>query len=326
MFANETLLLPFRRWDIGPDIDDPQPAASAPGANDASENFINNGPPRIVDSPPPPPTRYFGQAEMMPPSSPQASFERDNSGEFGGSDSGGGPDDGQPPPGAERIYTKRPPLPQQQQQPNYNVNRLYGKNDLYYTTNPRRQDTFETGPPVYYNNKNVYEPPAPPPARRVYKIYPVLGKRSVREIANRTRTSADADGDVPVEYLSAHWHRQTRHQLYASIERYLEAAHEHSGAGDGIYQSGSDCVRRALCETAHKQRRDTAPGSFVGELLRVVFSLPDVAGTPEDHERLRRDDGYHEAFHGGDSTSMAACAQRYARCRGRSMWESMFTV
>lgn len=154
---------------------------------------------------------------------------------------------------------------------------------------------------------SVRPAPAAAPQRRHHRIYPALGKRSVR---NR-RSVAAVDPD---EHLSLHLHRSTRHTLYASVERYL-AAHG---------QPGDACVRRALCETSRKRRSDAdEPGSFVGELMRVVFSLPDVAVTDGDHERLRREDGYHEAAHGGGAN--VDCAVKYAAC-AQSVWESVYTV
>lgn len=218
---------------------------------------------------------------------------------------------------------RRPPDTQPQ------LNQLYDRDDWYYSRdrfvgNKRPQQRLDeqlidrlasngaSYRPWTASTGWSARPPVPAPAaapapqRRHHRIYPALGKRSVRN-----RRSADAE-----DHLSLHLHRSTRHSLYASVERYL-AAHG---------QPGDVCVRRALCETSRKRRSDgNEPGSFVGELLRVVFSLPDVATTDSDHERLRREDGYHEAAHGGDREADVDCAARYAAC-GESVWESVYTL
>lgn len=212
------------------------------------------------------------------------------------------------------------------------INQLYAQDDSFYRR--QRPQQWQREPPQLerrYDDNRVlgeqiarytsadaidrqsYRPwPAEtvqqrPPARRHHLIYPALGKRSVREV----RTS--------VEQYSAHHHRSTRHTLYASIERYLRAAtagncngHSEDGRSGGGQQQ---CVQRMLCETARK-RLETQPGSFVGELMRVVFTLPDVAAHAADHERLRREDRYHEAYHenGLEGGDLISCAAKYPQC------------
>lgn len=121
----------------------------------------------------------------------------------------------------------------------------------------------------------VQSPPARQAAR--HRVYPVLGKRSVRDLNVHHQ-------DHEEDRLALHHHRSTRHSLYESIERYLEAlvifkwfllpqiylyvdlflicSHKHHG---------NECVRKALCETAQRRKRDTQPGTFIVELMRVIF-------------------------------------------------------
>lgn len=214
----------------------------------------------------------------------------------------------------DAYYASRPP-------PNAppRLNQLYDRDDRYYASDRRQQQLInrfaaDDGAPFRpwtagagWSEHRPAQPAAlPPPPRRHHRIYPALGKRSIRSTGRPTT-------DRPIEHLSLMLHRSTRHTLYDRVERYLEA---HGQPGDA-------CVRRALCETSRRQRSDREPGSFVGELMRVVFSLPDVAQHAVDHERLRREDAYHEAAHGGEEG--VTCAVRYAACEA-SVWESVYTV
>lgn len=122
------------------------------------------------------------------------------------------------------------------------TNSMYSANDWYYNQ-PKHRKSSKYG--YYFNKapkerlydqidriaKQPYRPwqkksswgrpttSAPPPKRRPVKtgrrlVYPMLRKRSVRDVTLQSD---------PEERLSLHHHRSTRHALYVSIEKYLQA-------------------------------------------------------------------------------------------------------
>lgn len=78
--------------------------------------------------------------------------------------------------------------------------------------------------------------------------------------------------------------------------------------------NGHQCVLRTLCETGQKSN-EHEPGSFAGELLRAVFTIPEAL----DHEPVAyRDSRYDKAHaHKGD------CAALYPECK-LSIWDAPF--
>lgn len=71
---------------------------------------------------------------------------------------------------------------------------------------------------------------------------------------------------------------------------------------------------RTLCETGQKSQ-EQEPGSFVGEILRAVFTIPEAL----DHEQVAyRDTRYDKAHsHLGD------CVAMYPECK-ESIWDAHF--
>ncbi|XP_055609980.1 uncharacterized protein LOC129756937 [Uranotaenia lowii] len=125
------------------------------------------------------------------------------------------------------------------------------------------------------------------------RFYPVFGKRSIDENTH------------PEDKLFLDHHRATRHELYAKIEKFLEAKGKH----------GNHCVRRALCETGQRKNDpDAKPESFLREILKAVFSLPTTHETP-DHPVHRQYDEAHA--HPGD------CSEKYPHCQD-SFWAEDF--
>ncbi|XP_013110051.2 uncharacterized protein LOC106088888 [Stomoxys calcitrans] len=150
--------------------------------------------------------------------------------------------------------------------------------------------------------------------RSEHRVLPIFGKRSV--------TNDNANADVPshrhhgrsirssdsfskVDRIHINHHRQTRRDLYERIESYLE----------GRGSNGHHCVLRALCETGQKGE-EHEPGSFVGELMRALFTLPEAF----DRER-----GYKEQRYDAANGHRGDCSARYHLCKD-SLWTSHFVM
>ncbi|XP_075144852.1 uncharacterized protein LOC142219952 [Haematobia irritans] len=151
--------------------------------------------------------------------------------------------------------------------------------------------------------------------RAEHRIFPIFGKRSIpmgenlssENVTHRhhRRTIRSSDSFSRLDRIHIHHHRRTRHDLYERIETYLE----------GRGSNGHHCVLRALCETGQKQG-DHEPGSFVGELMRTIFTLPEAFHREHGHKELRYDAAN---AHIGD------CATRYHLCKD-SLWSSHFVM
>ncbi|EDW04955.1 GH24022 [Drosophila grimshawi] len=162
---------------------------------------------------------------------------------------------------------------------------------------------------------NSYYRPAPPKSKseqpRHHKIYPVFGKRSIPDAAiphHRHRRSGVAsvpDADLTnMEGIQIKYHRNSRQKLYERIEKYL----------DKRGHNGHQCVLRTLCETGQKSN-EKEPGSFVGELLRAVFTIPEAL----DHEPVAYRDTRYDKAHAHKND----CAVLFPECK-HSIWDAPF--
>lgn len=79
---------------------------------------------------------------------------------------------------------------------------------------------------------------------------------------------------------------------------------------------GSECLRKALCETRKKQADET-PGGLVAEIMRVIFSPPVPNEDTIYSSLIERD--YDVAA----SNASANCAEIYSTCKD-SLWTSDF--
>ncbi|XP_017020167.1 uncharacterized protein [Drosophila kikkawai] len=153
--------------------------------------------------------------------------------------------------------------------------------------------------------------PTRPPAPRRHHIYPVFGKRSIPDAANphkRQRRSGVAteheDKISRLEQLQIKHHRHSRQALYERVEKYLDKRGHH----------GRHCVLRTLCETGQKSE-EKEPGTFVGELMRAVFTIPEAL----DNEPVAYRDTHYDKAH----ASKQDCAALYPECK-QSMWQAQF--
>ncbi|XP_033167422.1 uncharacterized protein LOC117145765 [Drosophila mauritiana] len=169
----------------------------------------------------------------------------------------------------------------------------------------RRQDSTTT------TSAPTTSRPTRRPAPRHHRIYPVFGKRSIPDAANphkRQRRSGVAteheDKMSRLEQLQIKHHRRSRQSLYERIEKYLDKRGHH----------GHHCVLRTLCETGQKSTEEE-PGTFVGELMRAVFTLPEAM----DNEPVAYRDTHYDKAH----ASKADCAALYPECK-QSMWQAQF--
>ncbi|XP_017968475.1 uncharacterized protein LOC108659850 [Drosophila navojoa] len=183
-------------------------------------------------------------------------------------------------------------------------NTLRHRNSYYSAANGQRQRNG-----YYQPAESAHKPRSEP--RRHHQIYPVYGKRSLPDAANphhrhrRSGVASVADSELTrMENIQIKYHRSSRQTLYGRIEKYL----------DKRGHDGHQCVLRTLCETGQKSH-EQEPGSFVGELLRAVFTIPEAL----DHEPVAyRDTRYDKAHaHDGD------CAALYPKCK-MSIWDAPF--
>ncbi|XP_004519826.1 myb-like protein AA [Ceratitis capitata] len=112
-----------------------------------------------------------------------------------------------------------------------------------------------------------------------------------------------------MERIHVRHHRSTRQTLYGKIEKYLDKL--------GIKNS-HHCLLRALCETGQKSN-EVRPGTFVGELMRAVFTMPE----PLDDDLLENRVHYKDQRFDLANAFKGACAQEYGLCR-ESLWKSQF--
>ncbi|KAH8278414.1 hypothetical protein KR018_002872, partial [Drosophila ironensis] len=176
--------------------------------------------------------------------------------------------------------------------------RYYG-----YIKSNRRQD----GPPRTTTTRRPTRPPAP----RHHRIYPVFGKRSIPDAANphkrqrRSGVATEHEEQISrLEQLQIKHHRRSRQALYERIEKYLDKRGHH----------GYHCVLRTLCETGQKSK-EQEPGTFVGELMRAVFTIPEAL----DNEPVAYRDTHYDKAH----ASKQDCATLYPECK-QSMWQTQF--
>ncbi|XP_039493958.1 uncharacterized protein LOC120453352 [Drosophila santomea] len=192
----------------------------------------------------------------------------------------------------------------------------------YWALNSRLKDRYygyksqQAAPPVAQRRQDSTTAPTTSrptrrPAPRHHRIYPVFGKRSIPDAANphkRQRRSGVAteheDKMSRLEQLQIKHHRSSRQSLYERIEKYLDKRGHH----------GHHCVLRTLCETGQKSEEEE-PGTFVGELMRAVFTLPEAM----DNEPVAYRDTHYDKAH----ATKADCAALYPECK-QSMWQAQF--
>lgn len=94
--------------------------------------------------------------------------------------------------------------------------------------------------------------------------------------------------------------------------------------------NGTECVKRALCETS-QQRTDVEPDSFLVEIMRAVFSLPsqgDIHGGRSQPSPSSGDvDPMHRLYDEAIATGRqsADCGRLFDRCEG-SIWSGAFSI
>ncbi|KAH8414058.1 hypothetical protein KR222_003772, partial [Zaprionus bogoriensis] len=183
-------------------------------------------------------------------------------------------------------------------------NNFYGQRK----SNLRQQSRQQKAPSIPANKSR-----AGPHKRQ--QIYPVFGKRSLPDptIAHHHQHHRQRRSGVAVEHddkltrlegIQIKYHRNSRQNLYERIEKYL----------DKRGQKGHQCVLRTLCETGQKSQ-EREPGSFVGELLRAVFTMPEAL----DQEAVAYRDTRYDKAH----AAQGDCAALYPDCQ-RSIWEAPF--
>ncbi|KAH8363451.1 hypothetical protein KR084_010494 [Drosophila pseudotakahashii] len=171
-------------------------------------------------------------------------------------------------------------------------------------TAQRRQDSSST-------TTTTTSRPTRRPAPRHHHIYPVFGKRSIPDAANphqrqrRSGVATEHENQLSrLEQLQIKHHRRSRQSLYERVEKYLDKRGHH----------GHNCVLRTLCETGQKSE-EKEPGTFVGELMRAVFTIPEAM----DNEPVAYRDTHYDKAH----ASKQDCAALYPGCK-QSMWQAQF--
>ncbi|XP_065354529.1 uncharacterized protein LOC135948999 [Calliphora vicina] len=151
----------------------------------------------------------------------------------------------------------------------------------------------------------------PSTGRSEHRIYPIFGKQSISDVRkpqHRFRRSGIFT-EIPSKLDRIHigQHRRTRHDLYQRIEIYLTGRGSH----------GHHCVLRALCETGQKSH-ERKPGSFVAELMRAIFTMPEpIDATADGLPQI----GYKEQRYDTANSLKGNCASRYNLCKD-SLWSS----
>ncbi|KAM8705713.1 hypothetical protein ACLKA7_010073 [Drosophila subpalustris] len=185
---------------------------------------------------------------------------------------------------------------------------LRQRNRFYSSGSNQRQKNIYYGPP---KGKRQQKVPRISNQARHHQIYPVFGKRSIPDSVNphsrRRRSGVSSAHDIHLTRMEGHqikYHRSSRQTLYERIEKYLNKRG----------QNGHQCVLRTLCETGQKSG-EREPGSFVGELLRAVFTIPEAL----DHEPVAYRDAHYDKAHAFDGD----CAALYPECK-HSIWDAPF--
>ncbi|XP_036333991.1 uncharacterized protein LOC118744781 [Rhagoletis pomonella] len=176
----------------------------------------------------------------------------------------------------------------------------------------------------------------PPATARKHRIYPVFGKRSIAdepptavataaEIHSNNNNNTQQQQAMPhhrqrrsgivgpeltrIERIHIRHHRSTRQTLYEKIEKYLDKL--------GIKNS-HQCILRALCETGQKSK-ERSPGTFVGEIMRAVFTVPEALDEDLLENRIHYKDQRYDRANGFEGS----CNKQYALCE-QSLWETEF--
>ncbi|XP_053966960.1 uncharacterized protein LOC128868658 [Anastrepha ludens] len=214
----------------------------------------------------------------------------------------------------------------------------------------RRTDSSSTSQPVQQQRLKQQQQPArqqqkgsasgfyrqSPATARKHRIYPVFGKRSIAYEPptamsaathnnsssstnhaqqqstphHRHRRSGIVGPDLSrMERIHIRHHRSTRQALYEKIEKYLDKLE---------IKNSHQCILRALCETGQKSK-ERGPGTFVGEIMRAVFTIPEALDQDLLYNRIHYKDQRYDranAFEG-------SCDKEYALCQ-QSLWETQF--
>nr|XP_036228871.1 uncharacterized protein LOC106622194 isoform X2 [Bactrocera oleae] len=182
----------------------------------------------------------------------------------------------------------------------------------------------------------------PPATARKHRIYPVFGKRSIADEPATAQTAAAMHNNnknntlhstnhgkeqesTPhrryrrngitgnelsrMERIHVRHHRRTRQTLYEKIEKYLDKLE---------IPNSHHCILRAICETGQKSNERT-PGTFVGELMRALFTIPEALDEDIMENRIHYKDRRYDAA----NTFQGSCAKEYALCK-QSLWKSQF--
>ncbi|XP_012232278.1 uncharacterized protein [Linepithema humile] len=91
-------------------------------------------------------------------------------------------------------------------------------------------------------------------------------------------------------------HRRSRSVVYPKMEAFLQST--------GL--DGRSCVMKALCEAGQRDRSQVGIGSFIQELLHVIFTLPKDGTKFERSEERDYDRAYEMDGN---------CEQQYPACR-----------
>ncbi|KAF7389880.1 hypothetical protein HZH68_011737 [Vespula germanica] len=91
-------------------------------------------------------------------------------------------------------------------------------------------------------------------------------------------------------------HRRSRSVMFPKVEAFLQST--------GI--DGRSCVMKALCEAGQRHPSQIGKGTFVQELLHVIFTLPRDGGRFECSE----DRPYERAYQNGGN-----CEKLYPTCK-----------
>ncbi|XP_022129821.2 uncharacterized protein LOC111003549 [Pieris rapae] len=146
-----------------------------------------------------------------------------------------------------------------------------------YERKPNRRNDEKS---IYYLDENG-RVIAKKPFRRPTIVNPAFAKRSVNEESFRDRLNVKIDRMKMHErhgrdYLrhnegNSEFHRNSRAELYQKLETLISA----------LGSDGRQCVLRKLCESS----RARGQGTFLQELLRVVFTFPkDKNSSIEEHK------------------------------------------
>ncbi|XP_032669369.1 uncharacterized protein LOC116843228 [Odontomachus brunneus] len=98
---------------------------------------------------------------------------------------------------------------------------------------------------------------------------------------------------VPYRKSAEVYHRRSRRELYRKIELMLRTQQK----------DGKACVLKAICRAARRTREDVGKGSFLEEILHVIFTLP---GGRYDIDPMTE---YERTYHLGEN-----CEEVHAKC------------